>query len=189
MSRRRTIIAAALAAVTVQAAAFGVYKIVEGHRSAATGERFPVEVLAGDRAAPDLVVERPDGTRATLSDQRGRPVLVHFWATWCPPCIEELPGLIEAGRRLEGQGLVVLAVSMDDSWPSVRAFFHGEVPREVVRAVDPEASHQYDVSALPDTYLVSASGRLLTRYGGARPWRSRAAMTHLEKTLSAAAAR
>jgi hypothetical protein len=86
---------------------------------------------------------------------------------------------VATARRFQKDGLVLLAVSMDEDWPIVRDYFGGEVPPEVVRAVTPRAHHRYDVFTLPDTYLVSRDGRLVRRYGGARDWRSAVAADHL----------
>lgn len=167
----------------VQAGLVMLYRAVDERRSGGGSARFSGEALDGTQPAPELELIRADGSRLSIGTLSGRPVLVHFWATWCPPCREELPGLIEAARRFGDEGLVLLAVTVDDDWPAVSRFFAGAIPAEVVRPATLEAHHRYDVATLPDTYLVSREGRLVLRYGGARNWRSPAAARHLAEAV------
>lgn len=169
--------------VGIQAAAVAIYLAVKGSRTEPAPEPFRVERLRGDTGAPNLVLERADGIRVSLHDLGGRVRLVHFWATWCPPCVEELPGLLATSHELADRGLTLAAISMDDDWTAIRTFFGGDVPAEIYRAVDPEAHHQYDIVSLPDTYLVGPDARLELRYGGARDWRAPAARRHLAAQL------
>ena len=59
----------------------------------------------------------------SLNQQRGHPVLLNFWATWCPPCVDEVPSLEDLARRLDGTDMRMLAVSVDDDWDTIRRFF------------------------------------------------------------------
>lgn len=178
---RRVLLAVAVLAL-VQAAGIGVYLAIE-HRRNASVAAFPSEELSGNRLAPDIVLERADGTRLSLGDSAGRVRLVHFWATFCPPCVEELPGLLATSQTFTDQGLTVIAISMDEDWDTIRSFFGGNIPPEIYRAIDNTAHRRFDVAALPDSYLVAASGELLLRYGGARDWLSKAALAHLAERL------
>lgn len=136
------------------------------------------------KPAPDLVLLRPDGTSRKLADLRGKPVLLHFWATWCPPCKEELPGLIELGRELSRDGeLQLVALTVDKDWAAVRNFFGGEIPAEVMRDGAGSAADGYEVSSLPDTYLLGADGSVRLRFGGARDWRTKLARDALRKEI------
>lgn len=181
MSRRRRLALGIAAVVAIQGAALGIYLAVE--RARGSGSAFRVETLAGDTQAPNILLERADGTRVSLHDIDGRVRLVHFWATWCPPCVDELPGLLATSGELAAQGLSLVAISMDDDWAAIRRFFRGNVPTNIYRAVDHRAHQRYDIVSLPDTYLVPRDGRLLFRYGGARDWQSAAAGAHLAQQL------
>ena len=119
-----------------------------------------------DRPAPVFTWEGADGTTGRLGEPAG-PVLVHFWATWCAPCVEELPALLAFARG--EPRLRLLAISLDPHWKAVRDFFPKGVPPEVVRAqVNTDAA--YRVSSLPETFLVDDSGAIRLRMEGERDW-------------------
>ena len=92
---------------------------------------------------------------------------LHFWATWCPPCREELPGLLAFGQRAK---VNVLAVSLDPDWKAVRRFFDREPPDTVVLADAEVLSGAFEVTELPVTYVVDSTGFLRLRLSGARNW-------------------
>jgi thiol-disulfide isomerase/thioredoxin len=167
------------ALVAVQLAAVLVYRAVEMWR-ARNAKPFVAEQLTSGTPAPVLDVEGgPARVPAT-----GKVVLIHFWATWCPPCREELPGLLALGDELRGTGRFELfAVSVDEDWATVERYFAGNVPAGVVRARDGDAHRRYGVSTLPDSYLVDREGRLVERFGGARDWRSPTAIAYLRARL------
>ncbi len=173
-SRLRVIAASAGVLVLAQALAAGIYWAVEHRREAERpGRPFAYEQLSGAQPVPDAAFEQPDGTLLRSGALRGRPVLLHFWATWGAPCRAELPLLLELGREVEQAGrLQLVAVSVDENWDVVRAFFGGEVPPGVVRAGSPAVQRRFGVSTLPDSFLVKADGTMALRFTGARDWRA-----------------
>jgi thiol-disulfide isomerase/thioredoxin len=141
------------------------YLVIEG-----TSEReAAVEAEPLDRPSPALRYRTFDGAEHHLDELRGTPVLVHFWATWCPPCREELPALLDFAASSDVR---ILAVSVDREWDDIREFLHGDPPPEVVLATSPVAAEQFGVETLPESYLVDARGRLRLRFAGARDWTS-----------------
>lgn len=152
----------------VQLALVGVYLWVE--RSRAPEGPFRWERL--DEAAPALVVER-DGAEV---GRPAEPHLVHFWATWCGPCRTELPLLLEAA---EAEGVPLLAVT-DEPWPVVARFFDGQVPAAIVRDPTGIAAGAWQVSGLPDTFVVR-DGRVVARMGGPRDWHTTEARAFLRE--------
>lgn len=171
-TRRRRIVGILLALAVAQGIAILIYRTVENNRRLREDSAFRYERLSSN-LGPDLSLLSIDGSKKLLSHFRGKVVLLHFWATWCPPCREELPGLLKLGRDLSKDGrLQVLAVSVDTNWDSVRDFFGGAVPPEIVRDELGVATAAYDLSTLPDTYLLAADGSLRVRFSGARDWRS-----------------
>ncbi len=178
MNRRMVIALAVL--VAIQAAALGIYS---WKRSSPTPAEFAVEKL-NPASAPDLAFERPDGSRASLADSHGKVVMVHFWATWCEPCREELPGLLALAKERD---LSLVAVSIDDTWEQIRSFFGGNVPSVIARPLAEGVHRRFGASTMPDTYLVDAEGQLTVRYAGARDWNTEEARASLATAVERAA--
>ena len=122
------------------------------------------------RRAPELILTSPDGSISLLSDLRGSTVVLHFWATWCPPCREELPSLLE----LASSGAAsVRAVSVDPEWHAVRSFVEDE-SLEFVYLVSAEVvSDTFGVDELPQTFVIDSTGILRLRFCGPQDWNSR----------------
>ena len=122
--------------------------------------------------APETVFEDPDGQPTTLADFRGKPVLLNFWATWCAPCVAEMPTLDRLALR-EGDRLQVLTVSEDmDGRDKVEAFLAERRFRDLDSWLDPkmELMTALGVSTLPTTILFDAEGREVWRVAGAEDW-------------------
>jgi thiol-disulfide isomerase/thioredoxin len=125
----------------------------------------PVLLQAGD-IPPDFTLLLPDGRYITLSDLKGRPVLLNFWATWCPPCRAEMPELLQAAR--DYPDLAMLAVNVRESPESVSQFaeqFRMDVP--VVLDPQGEISDRYNVSGLPTSIFIDADGAITAVRPGA----------------------
>ena len=181
MTRRRIWIGIGVL-VAVQAAAIGVYRLKQGGRTESAP--FTSETLDA-KPAPALAFAREHGDSATLADLRGKSVMVHFWATWCEPCRDELPGLLTLTSELAATGrFELVAVAVDDDWEAIRRFFAGSIPRPIVRPDAAEVHRRFGASTLPDTYLVDARGRLVVRYAGSRDWRTPGAREHLVHALA-----
>jgi thiol-disulfide isomerase/thioredoxin len=159
-----------LALVFIQAALCLGYLWFERDRARLepSGATF-AHAQADGREVPPLEFTRHDGSRGDLRSLRGKRTLVHFWATWCAPCIRELPALLAFARE---NRIKLLAVSLDSDFKKVEGFFDREVPREVVLAHRDAASALIGVETLPDTYLLDADGRVVQRLHGAQSWES-----------------
>ncbi|MFP5341585.1 MAG: TlpA family protein disulfide reductase [Candidatus Limnocylindria bacterium] len=114
-----------------------------------------------DRAAPDFRLESLDGRPAALSDLRGRPVVVNFWASWCIPCREEAPLLADAQSRYAGSGLQVLGVVFQDDAASARAFMERFALR-YPGLLDPggRTAIDYGVFGIPMTFVIDRGGTI-----------------------------
>jgi thiol-disulfide isomerase/thioredoxin len=141
------------------------------------GEALPTGKLdrshAGS-AAPASEFEDPDGAPASLADFRGRPLLLNLWATWCPPCVAEMPTLDSLAAR-EGERLQVLTVSQDpDGRDKVEAFFRKQGYRNLDTWLDPHMALMaaLKVDTLPTTIFYDAEGRELWRVTGMEDWES-----------------
>jgi cytochrome c biogenesis protein CcmG/thiol:disulfide interchange protein DsbE len=114
-------------------------------------------------------------------------VLVVFWATWCPPCREELPAL-RALARQPPRGVTVLTLGEDEPEEAIRAFFRGDPPPELGyrRDLDRRYATAFGVDALPTAILVK-DGRLVARFEGPRDWGAPGMRRLLEKLAAAGA--
>jgi thiol-disulfide isomerase/thioredoxin len=121
--------------------------------------------------APRSIFEDPEGEAITLADFQGKPLLVNLWATWCPPCIAEMPTLdVLAGRE---KGLQVLVVSEDlNGHDKVDAFFAQRRFANLQPYIDPGLSlmTELKVDTLPTTILYDAQGREVWRMTGMADW-------------------
>ena len=135
--------------------------------------------------APDFALATLTGGKAMLSALRGRVVLLHFWASWCPPCREELPQLTAMAARHK-DGLTLLAVDADSSDAKGAAQFVAAHGIGLPIAVDADGSvhRQYGIRALPTTYLIDRHGNIVGRIVGSRDWSSAAAQRLIKGLLA-----
>jgi peroxiredoxin len=112
--------------------------------------------------APDFALTTLEGERAQLSDLRGSPVIVNFWATWCPPCRAEMPELEAVWRQYKDTGLVLLGVDQAESANVVAQFARGAlgVTFPILLDTNLAVRDQYAVRALPTTVFIDAAGRI-----------------------------
>ncbi|HEX8625287.1 MAG TPA: TlpA disulfide reductase family protein [Allosphingosinicella sp.] len=125
-------------------------------------------------AAPATAFEDPDGAPATLADFRGKPVLLNLWATWCAPCVAEMPTLDRLAAR-EKDRLRVLTISQDlDGREKVEAFFARQGYRNLETWLDPRMALMTELKAdmLPTTILYDPQGREVWRVAGPEDWTS-----------------
>lgn len=122
----------------------------------------------GKEPAPSLVLTDIRGVEHSLEQYRGKVVVVNFWATWCPPCVEELPSLENAWQRYRQQGLVVLAVSGEES--DVVTSFLERLPSDITFPVlidgDMKSGNRWQIRGLPTTVVVDRSGVVHWRVEG-----------------------
>ncbi len=109
--------------------------------------------------APDFTLQDLNGQTYTLSELRGRPVLLNFWATWCPPCRAEMPAIGRVYEDYRAQGFLVLAVTADDT-PADAARFAEEyaLPFPVLVDSSAEAARAYNINSLPTSFFIAPDG-------------------------------
>lgn len=126
--------------------------------------------------APDYAAVSLAGDTVSLEDLRGRVVLLNVWATWCTPCIREMPALERLHQQHEAEGLSVVAVSVDASTPGLGATdvqrFVDDLGVSFTILLDPggEIENRFRVSGLPMTFLIDREGRIRQKIVGAREW-------------------
>ena len=134
--------------------------------------------------APDFALPTVEGQTVTLSALRGQAVLLNFWATWCPPCREEMPSIERLHQELKDQGLVILAVDVDES-PKLVAKFMKDFRLTFPALIDSgsRVSSQYGVGGLPTTILIDGRGRVVGAALGPRDWASAAGRALIRSLL------
>jgi cytochrome c biogenesis protein CcmG, thiol:disulfide interchange protein DsbE len=120
--------------------------------------------------APDFTVQ-DDERKVTLSQLHGQVVVLNFWATWCPPCIEETPSLVVMQQRMKEKGITVLAVSVDVDESAYRRFLkEHDVNLLTVRDPDQKSAGLYGTFKFPETYVIDRGGVLRRKFIGAVDW-------------------
>jgi len=145
----------------------------EAARPPQAGDMRQFNLLDAPRPAPEAAFTDVAGREISLADFRGKLILLNLWATWCGPCVEEMPSLDRLQAKLGGQGFEVLAVSSDRAGAKVVQPFLAKLGLADLKAyLDPKSkvNHAFGVRGLPTSILIDSEGRELGRYEGAAKW-------------------
>jgi len=140
-------------------------------------------VEVGDDA-PDFHLTSDTGRTIQLQDFRGKFLVLNFWATWCPPCLDELPSLNQFAERFASQGVVVLGVSIDEDDDLYRDFLKKAGVR-FLTARDPsrKVMHSYGTFKVPETYFVDRTGKVVQKIVNKRDWTDPQIVADVEQLL------
>jgi cytochrome c biogenesis protein CcmG, thiol:disulfide interchange protein DsbE len=140
-------------------------------------------VKAGDKA-PNFSFRADNGKTVTAHDFGGKLLLVNFWASWCAPCVEEMPALDRMARELGPKGLVVLAVSQDKEESAYKQFLEkNPVAFMTVRDPSKEVQLDYGTNLLPESYLIDRNGKVLEKFVSSQAWASPQMIEHVQSLL------
>jgi cytochrome c biogenesis protein CcmG/thiol:disulfide interchange protein DsbE len=145
------------------------YRQGESSIAGKTAENIPLEI---------------NGKAEKLSDYRGKVVVLNFWATWCPPCVEETPSLIELNKRLASRNGVVLGVSVDDDAAAYQKFIadHG-VNFPTSRDASKKYAQDYGTVMYPETYIIDRHGKIARKVIGPQDWNSAEMVSYFDALL------
>jgi peroxiredoxin len=148
---------------------------------ASAEEALPLADLPGRVEAPEFALPDLSGNVLRLSEYRGRPILVNFWAVWCPPCRRELKELADLRNKLAGTGFEILAINLGDNAERIATFLARYPAPALPILLDTHraTASPWHVAALPVAYALDRSGILRLGAIGERDWHS----PHIEKQL------
>ena len=138
------------------------------------GGQEKVSGAVEQKPAPDIRINGLNGTSLKLSDLKGKVVLLNFWATWCPPCREEIPSMMKLNSSMAGKPFQMVAVSIDDGGKTaIESFFKESgymLPAYV--DVDNKAARDYGITGVPETFVIDKNGIIVKKVIGALAWDS-----------------
>jgi len=136
-------------------------------------------------AAPDFTVKDLEGKDLQLSTLKGSVVLVNFWATWCPPCKEEIPSMIKLNKAMTGKAFRMLAISIDeDGKDAVENYFKGSKDLPTYLDADGETAQLYGTTGVPETFIVDKQGIIRKKVVGGMDWNSPEVISYLDELLN-----
>ncbi len=140
-----------------------------------------------DLPARGFLLHDLEGNPHSLGDLRGRVVFLNFWATWCPPCVEEIPSMLSLARGQSQDEFIMLAVTQDDDHDALISFLReaGMTSNDVLILQDPggELTRAYGTQLLPETYVIDRAGTVVARFMGPRDWSSEPALRLIQRLL------
>lgn len=145
---------------------------------------FEHRIIEPGDTAPSFAVTTESGKRVTRSDFSGKLLVLNFWATWCPPCIEEMPSLNEFAQQFQKEGVVVLGVSIDQNEQLYRRFLQqNRLAFEVARDPDAGIAAEYGTFKWPETYIINTQGKVVEKHIGPRNWSDPALIASVRRHL------
>jgi len=142
------------------------------------------------RALPDAAFRDAAGAERRLADFAGKGLVVNLWATWCPPCVEEMPALDRLARQMRNDRIEVLALSQDRGGAEVVRAFYGRLGiRHLGVWLDPRgaAARAWGVRGLPTTLIVDRAGMEAARLEGSAAWDAGPMVARIRRLVAAAA--
>jgi thiol-disulfide isomerase/thioredoxin len=126
------------------------------------------------KPAPRVSLKDAAGKARSLEEFRGNIVLVHFWASWCPPCVPELPEFLHAAERYEGKKVKFVAISTDEKWEDAAKLIPAELRPSIAMLWDPqsEAADRFGTYQYPETYVLDGELRVIAKWVGPQEWGS-----------------
>jgi cytochrome c biogenesis protein CcmG/thiol:disulfide interchange protein DsbE len=126
----------------------------------------PIAAGQGEQA-PDFSLKDLEGNNVTLADYKGKVVFLNFWATWCPPCRQEIPDFIKAYEKHKDNGLVILGVAVSDRENSVRSFVEKNKISYPVAMGDEKIVQDYEPGQyIPTTIVIDRNGKIHDKHVG-----------------------
>ena len=161
----------------------GVIILLQTNKSSfdiAGKQRFKKGVNAPNFTLPDL-----DGKMVSLADYKGKVVLLNIWATWCRPCVEEMPSMEKLHQELKGEKFVILAVSIDEAGVKAVRPFMKKHKLSFPALIDSAGTINslYQISGVPESFILDKQGRILEEVIGPRDWAAAGALKYFRSLI------
>jgi peroxiredoxin len=140
-------------------------------------------VNVGD-SAPDFSITADNGHQVSLSNFGGKVLVLNFWATWCPPCVEEMPSLNQFAAQFKNKGVVVLGVSVDKDAAAYKNFVRNLDPA-FLTARDPEMKINLEFGTVqyPETYIINSQGKVVNKIISSANWTDDKMVSYVQSLL------
>ena len=174
-----------VAAILLVASTIGPVARADDTDQMKLGEFIPA---ASPQPTPEISLTDLDGKPIALDDFKGKVVLLNLWATWCQPCIKEMPSLVDLQKKF-GSALTVVAVSEDHGGEVIVKLFVQKLGLDALKiGLDPKstAARAFEARGLPSSFLIGADGKVLGKVEGAADWSSDKLRAAIAKYLPAA---
>ena len=147
--------------------------------------KLRLEIPKTPTVGPDFELKDPAGKQLNLKELRGKVVFLNFWATWCPPCIEEMPAMEKLHQELKKDGLVILAVNFQEGPERVKEFLaKHNLTFTALLDRDGKVSELYQAWALPVSVVINKRGEIAARAMGSKDWHSAEARQFFKQLLT-----
>lgn len=136
--------------------------------------------------APAFKLQSLDGREISLAGLRGKFVLINFWATWCPPCLKEMPSIDALYRKFHNRGFEVLAIASDEQGGKAVKPFVTKLGLSFTIGLDPTSAvaKLYGAKNLPQSFLLNRDGNVVAAAIGERDWFSDGAISYIDEVLA-----
>src|SRR5690349_20203129 len=138
-------------------------------------------VVAGD-TAPEFTITADNGRTVSVPNFGGKLLVLNFWASWCPPCVQETPSLSQFAQQYANKGVVVLAVSVDKDEKAYRGFLQKFKPA-FLTARDAKIHEDYGTFMYPETYIIDTQGRVVRKIAEAADWTDPSVTRYIDSLL------
>jgi peroxiredoxin len=137
------------------------------------------------REAPKFVLPDLSGKVVRMDDLRGKVVLLNLWATWCPPCVEEMPTLEALSKKMTGRDFVLLAISEDEHPEKVAPWIEKRrLTFPVLLDAQGQVGADLGITGYPETFIVDRTGRIVHHHVGYRNWAEPGVIAALERLMN-----
>ncbi len=142
-------------------------------------------ILGKGAEAPDFSLPDLNGKMVRLADKKGKVIFLNIWATWCPPCVEEMPSMEKLHQQLKGEDFEILAVSLDKNGAEAVLPFMKKHKLSFTALIDSEETlkYKYQTTGVPETFIIDQNGIIIEKVIGPRDWAAPEVIGYFRKLI------